>query len=96
MQAMTPEQRRELDILLENYRLAVLVKDSRPEHQALIAFVDRLAVPQAGLHQIIKAQAALLVSYRIGGRPAEWVFKVMDESRDEIQAILKGATKGEK
>ena len=31
--------------------------------------------------KIIKAQDRLLIAYRTGGRPPEWVFKDLDSSR---------------
>ena len=33
------------------------------------------------LEETIKAQSRLLVSYRLGGKPPEWVFKTLDKAR---------------
>lgn len=33
------------------------------------------------LEKVIKAQARLLVAYRTGGKPPEWVFKTLDRAR---------------
>lgn len=33
--------------------------------------------------EIIKAQARLFVSYRVGGRPPQWVFDTLSKARKE-------------
>ena len=33
------------------------------------------------LKKVIKAQARLLVAYRIGGRPPEWVFDTIEKAK---------------
>lgn len=35
----------------------------------------------AAAEKIIKAQDRLLIAYRVGGRPPEWVFKDLDRNR---------------
>lgn len=33
------------------------------------------------LEAVIKAQSRLLICYRLGGRPPEWVFNTLDKAR---------------
>lgn len=34
------------------------------------------------LEKTVKAQARLLVAYRVGGKPPEWVFDTLDKARE--------------
>ena len=35
------------------------------------------------LEKVIKAQSRLLVSYRVGGKPPEWVFDTLKKAREK-------------
>ena len=57
-----------------------------PQQQKYIDSVDGQAHASAVkiiglLENIVKAQARLLVSYRVGGKPPEWVFDTLDKAR---------------
>jgi septal ring factor EnvC (AmiA/AmiB activator) len=44
---------------------------------------DNLGKRFAALKKVIKAQERLLLSYRVGGRPPEWVFDVLAKAKDD-------------
>ena len=46
-----------------------------------IAEIAKLAARVELLESVVKAQARLLVAYRVGGKPPEWVFDTIDKAR---------------
>jgi hypothetical protein len=58
-----------------------IMKDAEIEskNEQLCAVIKSSRKVIAELRQVIKAQERLLVSYRVGGRPPEWVFDVLDK-----------------
>jgi hypothetical protein len=37
------------------------------------------------LEKTVKAQARLLIAYRVGGKPPEWAFDALDKARKRIR-----------
>jgi hypothetical protein len=69
---------------IQTYKAAIV---GRLEHNEIVLLADHLTVV-AELKQVIKAQDRLLVSYRAGGKPPEWVFDTLakwnkKEAQDE-------------
>jgi hypothetical protein len=58
-----------------------IMKDAEIEskNEQLCAVIKSSRKVIAELRQVIKAQERLLVSYRVGGKPPEWVFDVLDK-----------------
>ena len=67
-------------------RRVVMAGSYFPQQQKYIDSVDGAAHMSAVkiiglLESVVKAQGRLLVSYRIGGRPPEWVFDTIEKAR---------------
>jgi hypothetical protein len=67
---------------IQTHKAAIV---GRLEHNEIVLLADHLTVV-AELKQVIKAQERLLLSYRVGGHPPEWVFSVLDKWNEEKEA----------